>query len=86
MAGPLCTALRSGRSRNLTVWLQEPGRLHGVWVVAAKDNGRDVVTSEDVKPAYREFKIVSAVIALVLVVVAFVSWYFAPFSNEDPKD
>ena len=81
-AGPLCTYLRQGPVPDLRVWLQEPALVHEPWIVAAESHGKVIVKPEDSRSAYREFKVVWAVVSLFLVSVAFISWYFAPFSRE----
>ena len=81
-AGQLCLRLQQAPVGNLKVWLQEPALLHGPWIVAAEGQGGAIVKSEDNTSAYREFKIVWAIVVLVMSAVAFVSWYFAPFDRE----
>jgi len=81
-AGPLCAELRR-RKRSFTAWLQAPALFHDPWVVAARDNDVDLVRPADSRSAYFQLKLIWAAVTLVLIAIAFVAWYFAPFSSED---
>jgi hypothetical protein len=80
-AGTLCKHLGCCAARQLTVWLQKPSLLHRPWVVAATERERAITGPEDTASEYAQLKVVFGGLALGLIAMAFVAWYFGPFER-----
>lgn len=85
-APTLCELPIRRQGAPLHVWLQDTGLLGGRWIVAAEFDGRKVASEDSQAPAFRTAKFIWGLVSVIGLGIAFVLWYFAPFTVLDARE
>ena len=70
----LCEALGDGTTKQLSVWIMEPGWFYGTWLVAAEEHGTPLVTVEQQNRIYSAAKVINTAFTLVACAVVLWAW------------